>query len=130
MSCIKTTYQARLDASTSMCAILCEMYCLCVMCFVLIWDNDIFDYVFCLCIRYAVIVSILLCCFLVLWQSVSREVLWLLRPRDQIIDVLASNLAWYVVLMHDIVLLCCNKKLAAHKIKTKHKSLNKVKQEV
>ena len=30
-------------------AILCEMYCLC-MCYVLIWDNDIFDYVFCLCI--------------------------------------------------------------------------------
>jgi hypothetical protein len=34
----------------NVCAILCEMYCLCIMCYVLIWDNDIFDYVICLCI--------------------------------------------------------------------------------
>ena len=31
----------------NVCAILCEMCCLCIMCYVLIWDNDIFDYVFC-----------------------------------------------------------------------------------
>ena len=42
----------------NVCGILCEMCCLCVMCYMFIWDNDIFDYVFCLCIIYAVIVSI------------------------------------------------------------------------
>jgi len=68
------------------------------MCYVLIWDNDIFDYVFCLCIIYAVIVSIYF--YAVFWSYDSQcagrclpHVHWLWRPRDQIIDVLASNLS-------------------------------------
>ena len=81
----------------NVCGILCEMCCLCVMCYMLIWDNDIFDYVFCLCIIYAVIVSIYFNA--VFWSNDSQgaeghlsHVHWLWRLRNQIIDVLASNL--------------------------------------
>jgi hypothetical protein len=54
----------------NLCAILCEMCCLCVMCYVLIWDNDIFGYVFYLCIIYAVIVSIYF--YAVFWSYDSQ----------------------------------------------------------